>query len=169
MYEISNFSNSQRRIFNFFFSMHFCTQRNKNDMSGHSIVHINYKQNRFPLFEQTVCYMWFDLFGMFGGLCGLTFGGSIISVIELIYYGTGRFGAQFTRKIRSERRIARIIDCNNNQSVPSSKALPPPTRPPAVSIYFNELIHYKDKCMEKRLPVWRSQQKRSNAALIEMP
>lgn len=133
--------------------------RNKNDMRGHSIVHINYKQYRFPQFQQTVVYMWFDLFGIFGGLCGLTFGGSIISVIELIYFGTGRFGAQFTWKIFAMRRTTKSIESNNNknQSVSLSMVHSPATRPPPVSIYFNELIHYNNKRVEKRMQLRRFQ------------
>lgn len=133
-------------------------------MSGHSILHINYKQNRYPQFEHTVAYMWFDLFGMFGGLCGLTFGGSIISVIELIYYGTGRFGAQFTTKISRMPWTRRSIESNNNQRVS------PAMRPPPVSIYFNELIHYRNERVEKRMPLRRSQpEKNIITALIELP
>lgn len=111
--------------------------RNEHDMRGHSIVHINYIQNRFPQFEHTVAYMWFDLFGILGGLCGLTFGGSIISVIELIYYGTGRFGAQFSRNICSKRSTARG---NNSRNAP-----------PAASIYLNELVQYKIDGLNKRM------------------
>lgn len=34
----------------------------------------------------------------FGGLAGLTFGASIISVLEIIYFLTGKFGALYFRR-----------------------------------------------------------------------
>lgn len=62
-------------------------------MKGHSIVHINFQQNRFRQYEHGVRYQWYDLFGAFGGLCGLTFGASIVNILEFLYYFTGKFGA----------------------------------------------------------------------------
>lgn len=138
-------------------------------MRDHSVVHIGYKGNRFLQFEQTVSYMWFDLFGMFGGLCGLIFGGSIISVIELIYYGTGRFGAEFTSRICCTRRPTKFIESNNNHSVSSSMAFSHGTRPPAASIYFNELVHYQSKRVDKRMPLRRSQQQINPMQLKRAP
>lgn len=110
-------------------------------MKGHSIVHINYKENRIPIFEHSAVYMWFDLFGLFGGLCGITFGGSIITLIELIYYCTGRFASKFTSdqpKLNSQnkKRIRKKI-----ATLPS---------PPTISIYFNELNYNRNK-----VPHWK--------------
>lgn len=139
---------------------------NRHNLRGHSIVHINFKHNRVLDFEKTVIYTWFDLFGIFGGLCGLTFGGSIISVIELIYFGTGRFGAQFTwKKRRREMATVRPINNNNDDDDDNSNQCPTPsipsttmaTRPPTVSIYFNELIHYKSDFVKSRPPLRRAQ------------
>lgn len=60
------------------------------------------------------------------------------------------------------------METNNNQSVYSSMVFSPTTRLPAVSIYFNELIHYKNKSVDKRIPLRRFQPKRDDSALIEL-
>lgn len=94
------------------------------DVKGHSIVHINFKENQFAQYEHDVRYMWFDLFGAFGGLCGVTFGGSIMNIIELIYHFSGRFGSQCTKKSQNQQK-----------------------RQIRKPIYFNELPLYKNKTL----------------------
>lgn len=74
-------------------------------MTGHGIVHINYKLVRVQQFEHTVLLTWFDLLGKLGGICSITFGGSIISIIELVYFFTGRFGSELIQQIRKVKEF----------------------------------------------------------------
>lgn len=71
-------------------------------MTGHGVVHINYNAVRVPQFEHTVVYTWFDLLGLLGGICSITFGGSIITILEIIYFYTGRFGMEIIAKIKGK-------------------------------------------------------------------
>lgn len=45
-------------------------------------------------------FTWYDLLSTFGGILSLVIGGSLISVIEIIYYLSGYFGALFFRMIQ---------------------------------------------------------------------
>lgn len=40
----------------------------------------------------------------FGGIASITFGASFISIVEIIYFFTGRFGAKLLRYVRQRQR-----------------------------------------------------------------
>jgi hypothetical protein len=81
-------------------------------MTGHGIVHINYKLVRVQQFEHTVLLTWFDLLGKLGGICSITFGGSIISIIEIVYFFTGRFGTELIQKFQQIRKVKEFTERN---------------------------------------------------------
>lgn len=44
----------------------------------------------------------------FGGIASITFGASFISIVEIIYIFTGRFGAKLLRYVRRKPEIFKL-------------------------------------------------------------
>ena len=59
-----------------------------------------YGQNYVNEYEQAMILTWYELLSNFGGILSLVIGGSLVSVLEIIYYLSGYFGALFYRKIQ---------------------------------------------------------------------
>lgn len=75
------------------------------DPSRQSIVHVYYGDNVVKEFEQSMISTWYDLLSSLGGIVALMTGGSLITLVEVSYLLTGRFGATYIRDfIRRYRR-----------------------------------------------------------------
>lgn len=92
---------------------------------NHSIVYINFGSHKVAIIDQNVFSTWYEQLGnllrcchigyiiiviciysaFFGGLASLAFGASIISVVEIIYFGTGKFGALFFARHRTTQAV----------------------------------------------------------------
>lgn len=68
------------------------------NLTNHSILYVNFGNSKVEAYEQTIQYLWYELLANFGGLTSLTFGASIMSIIELIYFATGKFGTICLRR-----------------------------------------------------------------------
>lgn len=117
--------------------------RNGLDGEGLTIVHINFQDSKVSLYEHTVIYMWYDLFGILGGLCSITFGGSIIFIFEVLYLSSGRFGLWFIRRRKqAESRIAT-----------TAQVQPIEDRPPATLLWHELKITHAPTPNWNRRPV----------------
>lgn len=74
--------------------------RNDLELANHSILYINFGDSKVEAYEQTIQYFWYELLANFGGLSSLTFGASIMSIIELIYFATGKFGTICVQRMK---------------------------------------------------------------------
>lgn len=68
-----------------------------------------YGQNYVNEYEQAMILTWYELLSNFGGILSLVIGGSLMSVIEIIYYLSGYFGALFFRMIQHSNTKKKII------------------------------------------------------------
>lgn len=70
------------------------------EIATHTIVHVVYGERDFSEFEQNMISTWYELLSYLGGTLSFVIGGSMLTVIELLYYCTGRFGTTLYRRIQ---------------------------------------------------------------------
>lgn len=69
------------------------------DPSHQSVVHVYYGEKHVKEFEQSMISTWYDLLSSLGGIVALITGGSLVTIVEITYLMTGRFGASFIRNL----------------------------------------------------------------------
>lgn len=94
----------------------FCS--NFTDISNHSIIYINFGTNKVTNYDQTASYVWYDLLGIrlaqpisndwgmipisfaanLGSVGCLSLGATMVSIIEVIYFFSGKLGSFWIRK-----------------------------------------------------------------------
>ncbi|XP_023310170.1 uncharacterized protein LOC108904878 [Anoplophora glabripennis] len=74
-----------------------------------SIVHVIFDPPSVTFNKQDVFFYWYDMIGLFGGLCSLVMGISFVSVVELLYF----FTYVFCKKLLS-KPLGREEDGDND-------------------------------------------------------
>lgn len=74
----------------------FCS--NVVDRDKDAIIHVFYGNDDCIEYEQAMISTWYELMSNFGGILSIVIGGSIVSVLEIIYHLTGRFGSDYCRR-----------------------------------------------------------------------
>uniref|UniRef100_A0A336M215 CSON006867 protein n=1 Tax=Culicoides sonorensis TaxID=179676 RepID=A0A336M215_CULSO len=69
------------------------------DPSRQSVIHVYYGDMFVKEFEQSMISTWYDLLSSLGGIMALITGGSVMTIVEITYLMTGRFGAFYVRKV----------------------------------------------------------------------
>lgn len=88
-------------------------------------------------YEQTIQYLWYELLANFGGLTSLTFGASIMSIIELIYFATGKFGTICLKRYNGTLPVDQ--NAINNRREKKRNAIGFTNSPKAIQqLYWNE-------------------------------
>lgn len=83
------------------------------DPSRQSIIYVYYGDKYVKEFEQSMISTWYDLLSSLGGIVALITGGSLMTIVEIGYILTGRFGASYVKdwviKYRKKREIRRRL------------------------------------------------------------
>lgn len=58
---------------------------------GNGILHVYFGNSYVAEFKQTIIHSWYELLSIYGNLAAIVIGGSLISIAELLWFGTGKF------------------------------------------------------------------------------
>lgn len=109
------------------------------DPSRQSVIHVYYGDKYVKEFEQSMISTWYDLLASIGGIVALITGGSMITIVEVTYLLTGRFGANYVRKLMRKyfkgKHQQHKRDEDNDDSVRENE-IPPFVRLRKTSIPF---------------------------------
>lgn len=70
------------------------------DLEDLSVIHVFFANSYVTEYRQTLVYTWYELLSIFGAMCGIVIGASIISVMEMLWFLSGKCGMIWTKKNR---------------------------------------------------------------------
>ncbi|XP_073824108.1 pickpocket 18 [Musca autumnalis] len=101
-----------------------------------AIVKLFFKQRFAQATEMDIIGDWVVLLNRFGGIMGLMYGFSIISLLEILYYATGKFLSFYWNnwKLNIQKKAIETSAVIKNRKFTREEP------PPAYDLYWNELI-----------------------------
>ncbi|XP_059619329.1 sodium channel protein Nach-like [Phlebotomus argentipes] len=87
---------------NFPFPPDFLNETRVTEDSHLSVIHVNFALPYAVEYHQTIISTWYDLLATLGGLAGFTIGASLLSVVELLWYASGKAGTLWTKHLLTE-------------------------------------------------------------------